>query len=115
MTHLTVSSDEPEGGAFKVYRLSGVLGESSYSFEFSDTLRAALKEGPPLVILNLQDLEYITSAGVGVIASSYTSAKNAGRNLVLACVPTKVRRVLDICGLLDVVQAFETEDEARVA
>jgi anti-sigma B factor antagonist len=112
MNHLNVESATAEGGRVQVYRLSGVLGESSYSYEFGEQLRGSFKEGPTLVVLNLQNLEYITSAGVGVIASSFTSARRAEKNFVLACVPAKVRRVLDICGILDVVKAYDDEAEA---
>ena len=115
MTHLNVDSHLSDDGKSLVYRLSGVLGESSYSFEFGEELRGKLKDGPDGVVLNLQDLEYITSSGVGIIASAFTSARRAEKTFVLAAIPQKVRRVLDICGILDVVQAYDSESEALSA
>ena len=41
-----------------------------------------MKEGPERIVLNLEDLEYITSSGVGVIAAAYTSARRAGKTLL---------------------------------
>ncbi len=112
MSHLDVEHISSQDGKSLVYRLSGILGESTYSYEFGEELRQRVKDGPERVVLNLEHLEYITSAGVGVIAAAFTSARNANRTLVLASVPPKVRRVLDICGILDVVQAYDTEAAA---
>lgn len=115
MSHLDVEHITTQDGKCLIYRLSGVLGESSYSYEFGEEVRQRLKDGPDRVVLNLENLEYITSSGVGIIAGSYTSAKNADKALVLSTVPKKVRRVLDICGILDVIPLYDTEDEATSA
>ena len=115
MSHLSVEHITTQDGKCLIYRLSGVLGESSYSFEFGEELRQRLKDGPDRVILNLENLEYITSSGVGIIAASDTSAKNAEKVFVLSNVPKKVRRVLDICGILDVIAVHETEEQASSA
>ncbi len=112
MTHLHVEHMFSPDGKSLIYRLRGVLGESTYSYDFSDDMRKSIKDGPDLVILNLEKLEYITSAGVGVIAAGYTSAQRADKRLLLCCVPPKVRRVLEICGILDVVRACDTEADA---
>ena len=115
MTHLHVEHITSQDGKSLIYRLRGVLGESIYSYEFSDDMRKSVKDGPEKVILNLEKLEYITSAGVGVIAAGYTSAQRAQKRLMLCSVTPKVRRVLEICGILDVVPAYDSEAEALEA
>jgi anti-anti-sigma factor len=112
MSHLHVEHISSQDGRSLVYRLSGVLGESSYSYDFSEELRNRLKDGPDRIVLNLENLEYITSSGVGIIAAGFTSAMRSEKQFVLCSVPKKVRRVLDICGILDVVKAYDTEDGA---
>ena len=112
MTHLHVEHIWSQDRRSLVYRLRGILGESSYSFEFGEEIRRQLKEGPERVVLNLEHVEYITSTGVGVVAAAFTSAKRANKSFVLCAVPRAVRRVLDICGILDVVRAYDTEAEA---
>ena len=77
MTHLHVEHITSQDGKSLIYRLRGVLGESTYSYDFSDDMRKSVKDGPEKVILNLEKLEYITSAGVGVIAAGFTSAQRA--------------------------------------
>ncbi len=112
MRQLQVEHISSQDGRSLVYRLRGVLGESTYSYEFGEELRQRLKDGPQRVVLNLEQLEYITSAGVGIIAAAFTSARRTDKTLVLAGVPKHVRRVLDICGILDVLKAYDTEAEA---
>jgi len=115
MDHLQVEHITSQDGKSLVYRLRGVLGESSYSFDFSDELRERLKDGPEKIVLDLEHLEYITSAGVGVIAAGFTSATRSGKRLVLCAIPKKVERVLDICGILDVVPCYASEAAALEA
>jgi anti-sigma B factor antagonist len=115
MSGLEVEHITRQDGKTFVYRLRGVLGESTYSFDFLEELRRQVKEGPERIVLNLADLEYITSSGVGIIAAAYTSARRAGKTLCLVNVPSKVQRVLDICGVFDAVSHYDSEDEAASA
>lgn len=112
MSGLQVEHITRQDGNTFVYRLRGVLGESTYSFEFLEELRRQVKQGPDRIVLNLEHLEYITSSGVGVIAAAYTSARRAGKVFCLAAVPPKVRRVLEICGVFDTIDHYQSEDEA---
>ena len=112
MSGLQVEHISRQDGKALVYRLRGVLGESSYSYEFLEELRRQVREGPSLIVLNLEGLDYITSSGVGVVAAAYTSAIRAKKGFALVGVKPPVQRVLDICGVFSNVDHFETEDEA---
>ena len=94
------------------WRLSGVLTSSKESYDFLETLRARLRSEPRPVILNLDKVEHITSAGVGIVAAAYTSATNAGVRLVLASLPVQVKTILNLVNLLAVIEHFGTEKEA---
>ena len=95
-----------------VWRLSGLLTNSKESYALLEELRALLRAEPRSVILNLKELDHITSAGVGIVAAAYTSAVNADRRLVLAALPPQVETVLNLVKLLSVIPHFATEDEA---
>ena len=115
MSGLEVEHITRQDGKTMVYRLRGVLGESTYSFEFLEELRRQVKEGADRIVLNLEHLEYITSSGVGVVAAAYTSARRAEKSFSLVAVPPKVQRVLDICGVFDAVDHYPSEDEAAAS
>lgn len=95
-----------------VYRFSGALGESQKSYDFLNDMRAGIQNQPDRIVFNLSSIAYLSSPGVGIIAACYTSAKNANKSLVLACLDRQNRRTLQVCGVLPAVDAFETEEGA---
>jgi anti-anti-sigma factor len=94
------------------WRLSGVLTNSKESYAFLDDLRAQLHPQARAVILNLERVEHVTSAGVGIIAAAFTSTAGAKERLVLCGLQQQVEKVLRLVNLLSVVKSFGTEDEA---
>ena len=67
------------------------------------------------VVLNLRNVSYIDSAGVGTLVGLYTSAHAAGTELRLACPSPKVEHVLKITKLLPILGAYPDETSALCA
>jgi anti-sigma B factor antagonist len=76
-----------------------------------DNLKEALKETPQMV-LNLSDVTYIDSGGLGTLVGVYSSARKAGADIKLTGLGQRLRDVLQITKLATVFQVFETEQEA---
>lgn len=98
-----------------VYRLHGVMGETDGAFKLHDALRADLgADGDAFqrVVIDMGDIEFLSSTGIGIVASCHTTAKNAGRTVVLSAVPRQAARVLDITGVGAIVPRYKTEAEA---
>ncbi len=106
--------EKPEADAV-IYRMSGVLGEAHNCYEFLETFKTDLETAPSRILFNLQNLENMYSAGIGIVAASYTSAKEAGKLLMLVCLGETVCRTLTVSGVLPEVHAYDTEDEALAA
>jgi anti-sigma B factor antagonist len=64
------------------------------------------------IILNMKDVSYMDSSGVGELVSSFTSVNNRGGKLKLMNLSTKVHDLLQITQLLRVFEIFDNEDEA---
>ncbi|MBZ5568821.1 MAG: STAS domain-containing protein [Acidobacteriia bacterium] len=64
------------------------------------------------IVLNLADVHYIDSTGVGELVSLYTSARNRGGSIKLAGLTGRVKDVLQITKLATVFQTFDTAEEA---
>ena len=79
-----------------------------------DSLKEALKKTPRLV-LNLSDVTYIDSGGLGTLVGVYSSARAAGADIKLTGLGQRLRDVLQITKLATVFQVFETEQEALAA
>lgn len=64
------------------------------------------------ILLNLADVPYIDSAGLGEIVRSYTTVKNRGGQLKLVNLTKRITDLLMITKLLTVFETFDTEGDA---
>lgn len=92
--------------------LSGriTLGEASSTLR--ETVRDLISKGQKNILLNLGDVTYIDSSGIGELASAFTSAAKAGGSIKLLNLTKRVRDLLAITKLLTVFDTFDTEKEA---
>ncbi len=92
--------------------LSGriVLGEGSV--QLRDTIKELLGKGQKNILLNLSDVNYIDSSGLGELVSAYTSVRNAGGELKLLGLTRKVHDLLQITKLYTV---FDVKDDEASA
>jgi anti-sigma B factor antagonist len=77
-----------------------------------DTVRQLIAEGKQKIILNLAQVDYIDSSGVGELVSSYTAVRNAGGELKLLALAKKVQDVLYVTKLYTVFDIKEDEFNA---
>src|SRR5512135_526903 len=68
--------------------------------------------GERLVVLNLKDLDYISSAGLRTILAATKRLKEKQGRLHLASLKSVVREVFDISGFSSIIPVFETVDGA---
>jgi anti-sigma B factor antagonist len=86
------------------------LGEGSVVLR--DTVKDLLSKGQKKILLNLGDVNYIDSSGIGELVSAYTTAKNQGGELKLLKLTKKVHDLLQITKLYTV---FEVKDDEAAA
>jgi len=75
-------------------------------------VREILKNGGMKIILNLGDVNYIDSSGIGELVSSYTTVTNGGGQLKLLNLTKKIQELLAITKLLTVFQVYNDERAA---
>lgn len=71
-----------------------------------------LAEDKKKLVLDLGDVSYMDSAGVGELVSVYTSVKNRGGELKLAALTKKIKDLLSITQLMTIFDTYETPEEA---
>lgn len=86
-----------------------VFGEESAALR--DTVKSAM-EGNASVVLNLAEVNYIDSGGLGTLVSLYTTARNAGGALKLANLTKRVGDLLQVTKLVSVFEVFPDEAAA---
>jgi anti-sigma B factor antagonist len=92
--------------------LSGriTLGEGSVTLR--DSVRDLLSKGQKRILLNLADVNYIDSSGIGELVSAYTTVRNQGGELKLLNLTRKVHDLLQITKLYTV---FDIKDDEASA
>ena len=86
------------------------LGEGSVTLR--DAVRELLSKGHKKILLNLGDVNYIDSSGIGELVSAFTTVRNQGGELKLLNLTKKVHDLLQITKLYTV---FDVKDDEAVA
>ncbi len=64
------------------------------------------------IVLNLEELSFMDSSGLGVILGRYKQIKNIGGEMVVCAISPSVKRLFDMSGLFKIVRLETTEDYA---
>ncbi len=86
------------------------LGEGASSFR--DTVRELSSKGDKKILLNLSDVSYIDSSGIGEMVSGFTTVTNHGGQLKLLGLSKRVKDLLQITKLYTVFEVFDDEAAA---
>lgn len=89
------------------------LGEGSVVLR--DTIRDLLSKGSKKILLNLGDVTYIDSSGIGELVSAFTTVRNGGGELKLLNLTKKVHDLLQITKLYTVFDIKDDEASAIAA
>jgi anti-sigma B factor antagonist len=92
--------------------LSGSITLGEGSVVLRDTVKELATQGSKNILVNLGEVTYIDSSGLGELVSAYTSVRNAGGDLKLLNLTQKVHDLLQITKLYTV---FDIEDDEAAA
>jgi anti-sigma B factor antagonist len=87
-----------------------VLGEESNSFR--EKVKSLLAAGKKKIVLNLSNVSYIDSAGLGTLVATFHSARSQGATLKLANLGSKFKEVLQVTKLMTVFDTYDNESLA---
>jgi anti-sigma B factor antagonist len=99
-------------GDVQILDCSGKITLGEGTMTVRNTVRDILKNNGKKIILNLGDVSYIDSSGIGELVSTYTTVTNNGGQLILLHLTKKIQELLAITKLLTVFQVFENEQVA---
>jgi anti-sigma B factor antagonist len=86
------------------------LGEGASAFR--SAIRDLVAKGNQKVLLNLGEVSYIDSSGIGELVSGFTTVRNTGGQLKLVGLSKRVKDLLQITKLYTVFEVFDDETEA---
>ena len=86
------------------------LGEGG-DVVLKDKMQSLLQQGKRKILLNLGDVSYVDSAGLGEIVQSYATVMKNGGALKLLNVTKRIHDLLSITKLLTVFECYDNEAE----
>jgi len=87
-----------------------VLGEESNALR--EKVKSLVAEGKKKIVLNMANVSFIDSAGLGTLVAAHHSAKGQGASLRLCHLGAKFSEVLQITKLMTIFEVYNTEAEA---
>jgi anti-sigma B factor antagonist len=90
-----------------------VFGEESSLLR--EEVKKAITDGSKRIVLNLGEVNYIDSGGLGTLVALHTTAHNAGANIKLANLTKRVGDLLQVTKLLTVFEVHSSEYDALEA
>ena len=107
---LTIASRVVDG--VTVLDLSGRITLGEGSVQLRDAVRSLIGKGEKKILLNLGDVNYIDSSGLGELVSAFTTAKNQQADVKLLNLTKKVHDLLQLTKLYTV---FDIQDDEASA
>jgi anti-sigma B factor antagonist len=107
---LKIASREVSG--VSVLDLSGQITLGEGSVQLREAVRGLLGKGKKKILLDMGNVDYIDSAGLGELVSAFTSAKNQQAEVKLLKLTRKVQGLLQLTKLYTV---FDIKDDEAVA
>jgi anti-sigma B factor antagonist len=104
--------DESESEGITVLTLSGRVTLGEESSQLRTRIKDVLGKGKTRLILDLADVGYIDSAGLGTLVAGFTSAQNQGASMKLANLTKKFREQLNITKLVTVFDVYDSVADA---
>jgi anti-sigma B factor antagonist len=106
MRECIISRHDAEGVA--VLQLAGSFDAHTFP-QLESALQELYDDSVFKVILGCQDLEYISSAGLGALIGFARRAREEKGDLKIAALPEKIFRIVDILGFNNVLEIFDSE------
>src|SRR6266850_2470368 len=109
---MSLKSSTRQVDGITVLDLSGRITLGEGSVVLRDTIREILGKGEKKILLNLGDVTYIDSSGIGELVSAFTAVRKEGGELKLLNLTKKVHDLLQITKLYTV---FDVKDDEAAA
>ena len=107
---MNVKSQDKENAV--VFELSGELTGGPFVQQMNESLHKLIDEGKKNIVVDMSRVSLVTSTGIGIMISVYTTMKNAGGSIKFCQFSDRVHGVIYNTKLDSVLDYYESVDEA---
>lgn len=109
---MSLTINQRMAGDVYILDLSGKITIGAGSVQLRDAIRKLIEGSNKKILLNVGDVSYVDSSGIGELVNSFTNTNKAGGVLKLLNLTKKIQDLLAITKLLTVFETFTSEEEA---
>ncbi|MDE3057849.1 MAG: STAS domain-containing protein [Bacteroidota bacterium] len=95
-----------------VIKLEGNILGGPDAAELNNTLHKLVEAKKKKVVVDLSDVPFMNSSGLGMLIGGVTTMRNTGGDLKLASASVKIKNILSVTKLLNVFELYATAKEA---
>jgi len=103
---------EKQQGDIVIISLRGKLIGSPETDQLTERIKSTMENKSVNIVIDLRQVNWISSLGIGAIMRNITGVRNAGGDLRLAGLGEKVKDLFSITKLIGVIQTFQNINEA---
>ncbi len=107
---MKIPSSEKNG--VTILELQGAILGGPEANALNEELHRLIDDGKSHIVLECSQVTLMNSSGLGMLIGGYTTMKNNGGELKLACLNENVRKLIEITKLHTIFTAYSTVDEA---
>lgn len=112
MAPLSIETDNTQ--SVSVMKVKGRV-DSDTAPELDDALTRLLQDNKNKIVLNLQAVDYMSSAGLRAMVKAYQSANKSGGDVRLAAVSEPIEVILRTVGMMQMLKMYATDQEAMAS
>ena len=95
-----------------ILEVSGKVMGGPDAEKFKTVIAGLINEGVAKLLIDLSDVPWMNSSGVGILISAYTSMKNAGAQVKFLNINERVKSILMVTKLLTVFESYYSKEDA---
>jgi anti-sigma B factor antagonist len=103
---------EERGDGVLVLRLNGQLMGGPDAEAIRERILSSIRDGVKRILLDMQEVSWINSSGLGVLIASHMAARQSGGSLKLMKVTKRIESILNVTRLSTIFEVYLTEEDA---
>ena len=109
---MSLKMTNSEVGGVSVVELDGRIGLGEESNSLRERLKSLVAAGKNKIVLNVANIQYIDSTGLGTLVAAHVSAKTQGSSVRLCHLGKKFHDVMQVTRLFTVFDVYDTQAAA---
>jgi anti-anti-sigma factor len=104
-----------ETGNAVIIKLEGEMMLGYEANDFHEAIRTTIEKGKKNIVVDMCEVKFISSWGIGILIHGYTTATNAESSFKLACVPANIKETFTKIKIDSIFPQFSNVEEALKA